>query len=57
MNGQQHHAEAERLLYLADVGEMEHDRHRDRLIAAAQVHATLALTAEADSDDVPGVPQ
>lgn len=55
MTRQQHYAEAERLLYLADVGEIERDAMRDRLIAAAQVHALLALTA--DPDDVPGVPQ
>lgn len=55
MTRQQHHAEAERLLMLADVGEMERDGMRDRLIAAAQVHALLSLTA--DEDDVSGVPQ
>jgi hypothetical protein len=55
MTRQQHHDEAERLLNLADVGEVERDGMRDRLIAAATAHALLALSA--DPDDVPGEPQ
>jgi hypothetical protein len=48
MNRQQHHAEGERLLNLADHSEMEHDAHRDRLILASIAHALLALSAPDD---------
>lgn len=43
MNGPQHYVEAERLLALASLGDTD---PRDVLtVAAAQVHATLALAA------------
>lgn len=59
MTRQQHFNEAERLLMLADIGEVERDGMRDRLIRAGTAHALLALLTpdSTDSDDVPGVPQ
>jgi len=49
MNGPQNYQEAERLLALADESKETtfegHNPEADRLIAAAQVRATLALTA------------
>lgn len=59
MTRQQHFNEAERLLALADVGDVERDGMRDRLIRAATAHALLSLFTPdgTDSDDVAGVPQ
>lgn len=59
MTRQQHHAEGERLLALAETGDMERDDMRDRLIRAATAHALLALFTPdgAASGDVPGVPR
>jgi hypothetical protein len=44
VNGPEHYAEAERLLALPDVGAGD-DPRDPVIVAAAQVHATLALTA------------
>lgn len=47
MNGPEHYAEAERLMELAEGSDWttEFTPYRDVAIAAAQVHATLALAA------------
>lgn len=45
MNGPQHYAEAERLLDGPDVSCEDYDELRRDNLAAAQVHATLALAA------------
>lgn len=55
MNGPQHYVEAERLLALADARvshEWEHQSGEQKadVIAAAQVHATLALAAATIND-------
>jgi hypothetical protein len=45
MNGPSHYLAAEELLTDAENADLEYDGHRDRLIAAAHVHAALAQTA------------
>jgi hypothetical protein len=53
VNGPEHYAEAERLLALPDVGAGD-DPRDPVIVAAAQVHATLALTAATLYRNVPG---
>jgi hypothetical protein len=49
MTGAEHYAEAERLAFEGIDGDSHFADERERMIAAAQVHATLALAAASAS--------
>lgn len=56
MTGPEHYCEAEKLLRLANQGHNQGNANEDRMVAQAQVHATLALaaaTALNDSGEMP----